>query len=67
MVVEGLDWLPDDGVALTKNDLERVFSDLRALIDGTDRMEPTGPMPSISRSPSPMPLSAKVEVRDDQA
>ena len=33
------DWLPEDGVALTRRDLERVFLDLRALIDGTDPIE----------------------------
>jgi hypothetical protein len=38
-MVEGLDWLPDDGVALTRGDLERIFSDLRALIDGTTKLE----------------------------
>jgi hypothetical protein len=32
---EGLGWLPDDGVALTRFDLERIFRDLRALINGT--------------------------------
>jgi len=34
-MAEGLDWLPDDGVALTRVDLERIFGDLRALIQGT--------------------------------
>ncbi len=38
-MVEDLDWLPDDGVAWTKGDLERIFSDLRALIEGTDRLD----------------------------
>jgi hypothetical protein len=30
---------PDEGVVLTKRDLERIFSDLRALIDGTGPLE----------------------------
>ena len=36
---EGLDWLPDDGVALTKGDLDRIFRSLRALISGTDALD----------------------------
>jgi len=32
--------LPDDGVVLTRADLERIFVDLRALIDGTGRVDP---------------------------
>lgn len=38
-VADGLDWLPDDGVVLTRLDLERIFVDLRALIDGTDVLD----------------------------
>lgn len=38
-MVEGLDWLPEDGVVLTRGDLERIFADLRALIDGTGKLE----------------------------
>ena len=38
-MAEGLDWLPEDGVVLTRRDLERVFLDLRALIDGTDPLD----------------------------
>lgn len=38
-VTDGLDWLPDDGVVLTRTDLERIFIDLRALIRGTDEFE----------------------------
>jgi hypothetical protein len=34
-----LDWLPEDGVILTRGDLERIFSDLRALIDGTGKLD----------------------------
>jgi hypothetical protein len=34
-----LAWLPEDGVVLTRRDLERVFLDLRALIDGTDPLD----------------------------
>jgi hypothetical protein len=36
---EGLGWLPDDGVALTRFDLERIFRDLRALINGTAALD----------------------------
>ena len=39
-MVEGLDWLPDGGVVLTRADLEQIFIDLRALISGTDRLDP---------------------------
>ena len=39
-MVDGLDWLPEDGVVLTRADLERIFIDLRALISGTDRLDP---------------------------
>ena len=39
-MAEGLDWLPEDGVVLTRADLERIFVDLRALIDGTGRVDP---------------------------
>ena len=38
-MVEGLDWLPEDGVVLTRGDLERIFLDLRALIDGTGKLD----------------------------
>lgn len=38
-VNEDLDWLPDEGVALTRRDLERIMIDLRALIDGTDALD----------------------------
>jgi hypothetical protein len=34
-----LDWLPEDGVVLTRVDLERIFAALRALVDGTDSVE----------------------------
>lgn len=37
---DGLDWLPDEGVVLTRSDLERILIDLRALIDGTDSLDP---------------------------
>ena len=36
---DGLDWLPDDGVALSRVDLERIMRALRALIDVTDPLE----------------------------
>jgi hypothetical protein len=39
-VSEGLEWLPEDGVVLTRADLKRIFLDLRALIAGTDRVDP---------------------------
>ncbi len=39
-VVEGLDWLPEDGVVLTRADLERTFMNLRALIAGTGQVDP---------------------------
>ncbi len=38
-MAKGLDWLPEDGVALTRTDLERIFIDLRALIGGTDQFD----------------------------
>jgi hypothetical protein len=36
---DGLDWLPDDGVALSRRDLARIMIALRSLIDGTDSFE----------------------------
>jgi hypothetical protein len=36
---EEFEWLPADGVALSKEDLMRVFEALRALIDGTAPLE----------------------------
>ena len=39
-MAEGLDWLPEDGVVLTRDDLERIFMDLRALIAGTGQVDP---------------------------
>ncbi|MCP3857141.1 MAG: hypothetical protein GY713_10830 [Actinomycetia bacterium] len=38
-ITDGLGWLPEDGVVLTRDDLERVFVALRALIDGTDPLD----------------------------
>ena len=35
-MAEGLDWLPEDGVILT----ERIFENLRALVAGTDAVDP---------------------------
>jgi hypothetical protein len=32
--------LPEDGVALTAEDLRRIFINLHALVSGTDPMEP---------------------------
>jgi len=40
-VAEGLEWLPDEGVVLTRADLERIYSStFRALISGTAQLEP---------------------------
>jgi hypothetical protein len=39
-MAEGLDWLPEEGVVLTRADLERIFVDLRALIGGTAELDP---------------------------
>ena len=39
-MADGLEWLPDEGVVLTKADLERVFVALRALVSGTGELEP---------------------------
>ncbi len=39
-MAEGLDWLPEDGVVLTRADLERIFINLRALVAGTDSVDP---------------------------
>ena len=36
---DDLDWLPDEGVVLTRHDLERILIDLRTLIDGTDALD----------------------------
>jgi hypothetical protein len=36
---DGLGWLPDDGVALSRQDMVRIMRALRALIDGTDPLE----------------------------
>jgi hypothetical protein len=37
--VADLDWLPNDGVALSRADLERIFVALRALVDGTEPLD----------------------------
>lgn len=39
-VAEGLEWLPDEGVSLTRADLERIFVALRGLVQGTEALEP---------------------------
>jgi hypothetical protein len=39
-VAGDLDWPPENGVVLTRADLERIFIDLRALISGTDQLDP---------------------------
>jgi hypothetical protein len=39
-VSDEFDWLPPDGVHLTRAELERIFIDLRALISGTELAEP---------------------------
>ena len=38
-MADGLDWLPEDGVVLTRDDLTTIFEDLRALI-GTAEFDP---------------------------
>ncbi|MCA9604948.1 MAG: hypothetical protein KC619_05115 [Myxococcales bacterium] len=38
-MADGLEWLPDDGVVLTRDDLARVFVALRALIDGAAALD----------------------------
>jgi hypothetical protein len=37
---DGLEWLPEEGVVLTRADLATIFEDLRALIAGTEEFEP---------------------------
>lgn len=37
---DDLDWLPAEGVYLTHEELVQLFIALRALIDGTDLLEP---------------------------
>ena len=39
-MAEDFDWLPEEGAVLTRDDLERIFINLRALIAGTDRLDP---------------------------
>jgi hypothetical protein len=39
-VTEGFDWLPEEGVVLTRADLERIFGDIRALVVGIDALDP---------------------------
>lgn len=39
MAEDELDWLPEDGVALTRTELSRLFRTLRALIAGTDELD----------------------------
>ena len=39
-MADGLEWLPEDGVVLTRDDLATIFEDLRALIAGTEEFEP---------------------------
>ena len=36
---EGPSWLPEDGVSLTRRELERIMIALRALVDGTEPLE----------------------------
>ena len=40
VMADGLEWLPEDGVVLTRADLEQIFEDPRALIAGTDELDP---------------------------
>jgi hypothetical protein len=37
---DDFEWLPEDGVVLTRKDLERVFQALRALMRGTESIDP---------------------------
>jgi len=37
---DGLDWVPADGVALSPEEVRRILRALRALIAGTDLIEP---------------------------
>ena len=40
LMADGLEWLPEDGVVLTRDDLATTFEDLRSLIAGTEEFEP---------------------------
>lgn len=40
LMADGLEWLPEDGVVLTRDDLATIFEDLRSLIAGTEEFEP---------------------------
>jgi hypothetical protein len=40
MPLDDLDWLPPDGVRLTRHDLESLLPSLWSLFDGTDADEP---------------------------
>jgi hypothetical protein len=40
VTADGLEWLPEDGVVLTRADLERIFKSLRTLIAGTGEVDP---------------------------
>jgi hypothetical protein len=39
-VADGLAWLPEDGVTLSRVDLERIFIALRALVANTEPFDP---------------------------
>ena len=39
-MADGLEWLPPEGVALSVVEVRRILQALRALISGTDEMEP---------------------------
>ncbi len=39
MAEDELEWLPEDGVSLTRAELSRLFRTLRALIAGTDELD----------------------------
>ena len=39
-MTDGLEWLPEDGVSLSRADLERVFVALRALVANTESVDP---------------------------
>jgi hypothetical protein len=66
-MAEGLDWLPEDGVVLTRVDPERIFMNLRALIAGTGQVDPNRSFAvdiaiAITHEPN-----ARVETNDGEA
>jgi hypothetical protein len=66
-MAEGLDWLPDDGVVLTRADLERIFVSLRALIAGTGRVDPNRSFAVDIAIAITHASNARVEANDGEA